>query len=772
MADRSLRDRRHTLLSDRGMTGRPWCRRYAAEADNWLRDRFADAVGPGEGRGLALVAVGGYGCGELAPGSDLDLVLVHDRRQPPAALAEALWYPIWDQGVHLDHSVRTIDELRSAMSDDLKVALGWLQARPVAGDAVLAAEAVARATGLWHKRAGRWLPQVAEAVAERHGAQGDLAFLLEPDLKDARGGTRDIRLLDAIAHIDPALGPVAGGEDLDGAEELLTAVRVELQRATGKTGNRLQLQDQDVVAAALGHSDADALMAAVAGAARAVAWAGDDAWRRVRSWLDGPPGLLSRSRVRSLEPGLVLRAGEVGLADDADVAGDQSLALRAAAASAEQDRPLARVALDRLAGDSPAPSGRWPAGVLHALIRILATGRAGTGAIEALDQMGIWVRLLPEWAPVRNRPQRNAYHRFTVDRHLLEAAANAADLVRSVSRPDLLLAGALLHDIGKGRGGDHTDVGIDLVGTLAPRMGFDESDTATLVSMVRLHLLLPEAATRRDLDDPQTIRTVADAVGDADTLLLLAALSEADGLATGVSAWSPWKAGLVATLVARTAAHLAGTPHARTVQALTPGEQAMVDAGSLSLVADEGRVTIASPDRTGLLSVVTGVLALSGVTVRSARTRTETGEQMAVLVFDVTPTFAVLPDWDRVRSQLAAALDGRVPLDHRLDERERAYAGRRRPEAPHLPEVRVSVDQSAGSSATVVEVRGPDSGPVLYRITRAVADLGVRIDHALVSTFGNEAIDAFYLMTPEGAKLDEATATSVADAVVAALTPR
>src|ERR1700722_6355783 len=231
-------------------------------------------------------------------------------------------------------------------------------------------------------------------------------------------------------------------------------------------------------------------MAAVAAAGRAVAWASDDGWRRVGSWLAGPPGRGANAD-RILEPGLVLRDGEVALVAEADPAVDTSLALRLAAASAELDRPMARAALDRLSSDATGPPGVWPPEVLQALLRLLGAGHPAVAAIEALDQLGVWVSYLPEWVPVRNRPQRNAYHTYTVDRHLVETVAVAAGLQSRVARPDLLLLGALLHDIGKGRDRDHSEIGIEVVGSLGPRLGLAPADVSTLLAMVRLHLLLP-----------------------------------------------------------------------------------------------------------------------------------------------------------------------------------------------------------------------------------------------------------------------------------------
>ena len=287
----------------------------------------------------------------MAPGSDLDLLLLYDRRGRINPVAEAMWYPVWDAGVHLDHSVRTPKEVRAMMEDDIKVALGLLDARLVAGDQGLAGEVLTRAMDLWQTRAGRWLPAIDETTRDRHRRFGDLAFLLEPDLKEARGGQRDLHLLRSLGRVFPVLAGRLDDPDLTAADEVLVGARVELHRGTGRATNTLLLQDQDATAAALGYADADELMAALAGAGRRVAWANDDGWRRLESWLAGPARRAS-SQDRPLEPGLVLRDDEVTLLADAPVDSDPSLALRAAAVSAELDLPLARATLDRLASDA------------------------------------------------------------------------------------------------------------------------------------------------------------------------------------------------------------------------------------------------------------------------------------------------------------------------------------------------------------------------------------------------------------------------------------
>ncbi|MDP9071477.1 MAG: ACT domain-containing protein, partial [Actinomycetota bacterium] len=478
------------------------------------------------------------------------------------------------------------------------------------------------------------------------------------------------------------------------------------------------------------------------------------------SALAGPRGRTS-GRDHPLGPGLLLREDEVVLAPDADPRGDPSLVLRAAAAAAETGALLARPLLERLSSESPPPGDPWPAPVRHALVALLGAGHAAVGVLEALDQHGLLVRLLPEWTAVRSRPQRNAYHRFTVDRHLCEAAANAAALTRQVARPDLLLIGAWLHDIGKGftaeAGGgghrDHTDAGVEVVDRIARRMGFDEADVAVLVGLVRHHLLLPDVATRRDLDDRATIETVAAAVGDRHMLELLAALTEADSLATGSSAWGGWKAGLVRELVERVASALQGDHHDAAPSLPTAEHRELMARGEQAVTVEGGSVTVVAPDRPGLFSRVAGTLALHGLDVRSGAASSADG--MAVEVFEVERAFDSPPDWERLREDLGRALTGRLSLEARLAQRIRAYSGRRRVAAARPAQPRVLFDQDASASATVVEVRAPDGIGVLYRITRALADCDLDVRTAKVSTLGHEVVDAFYVTDAAGAKVTD-----------------
>jgi [protein-PII] uridylyltransferase len=309
---------------------------------------------------------------------------------------------------------------------------------------------------------------------------------------------------------------------------------------------------------------------------------------------------------------------------------------------------------------------------------------------------------------------------------------------------------------------------MEVVEKLGTRMGLATADVVVLVDMVRHHLLLPDVATRRDLDDPATIEAVASAVGSRETLDLLGALTEADSLATGPSAWGEWKAGLVADLVARTARLLAGGPTVPTPTLPTPEHLALMARQELVVEVGGNRLTVVAPDRPGLFARVAGTLALHGLDVRSAAVASS-DDGMAVEVFEVEPAFDNPPDWEALRLDVDRALCGRLAVDARLSDRARAYA-RRRPAAARPAEPRVLFDNEASEAATVVEVRAPDAVGVLYRITRALAEVDLDVRRAKVSTMGHEVVDAFYVVDAAGRKVDDAEhLAEVERAVLAAL---
>ena len=782
------------LLTEGAQSGPPRRTGLSELTDDWLTGLFAAGA---EGlRGVSLVAVGGYGRGELSPRSDLDLLLLHDGSDTKAvaALADRIWYPVWDLGLALDHSVRTPAEARKTAGEDLKVQLGLLDARHIAGDLGLTAGLRTAVLADWRNQAPKRLPELQELCAERAERQGELQYLLEPDLKEARGGLRDATTLRAVAASWLADAPREG---LDDARRRLLDVRDALHLTTGRATDRLALQEQDQVAAELGLLDADTLLRQVYEAARVISYASDVTWRevarvlrsravrpRLRAMLGGGKPVPERS---PLAEGVVEQDGEVVLARAARPERDPVLPLRAAAAAAQAGLPLSLHAVRRMAAHVRPMPTPWPAEAREQLVTLLGSGHPTIDVWEALEAEGLITRLLPDWERVRCRPQRNAVHIWTVDRHLIETAVRASEFTRRVHRPDLLLVAALLHDIGKGWPGDHSVAGEIIAKDVAARIGFDRDDVAVLSTLVRHHLLLVETATRRDLEDPATVRSVAEAVGSQHTLELLHALTEADALATGPAAWSSWRGSLVADLVKRVAAVLAGDVLDEPEAAAPTAEQERlaieaVATGSpvLSLRAQTEPPTeeqpsgdpeplgvellIAVPDQEGVLPAVAGVLAMHRLTVRTAELRTldlPDGVEGSVLLLDwrVAAEYGSLPQAARLRADLVRALDGSLDIAGRLAERDAAYPRRRGVVAPPP---RVTVAPAASRLATVIEVRAQDAPGLLFRIGRALEDASVRVRSAHVSTLGANAVDAFYVTGPEGAPLpgDEASAVA------------
>ncbi|MDP9241246.1 MAG: [protein-PII] uridylyltransferase, partial [Actinomycetota bacterium] len=693
--------------------------------------------------GVALVAVGGLARSDPSPYGDIDLLLLHSGQKFIGELAESIWYPVWDSGVSLDHSVRTMHEALTVGARDLKAGVGLLDARHIAGDPHLTSELLKSARAAWRSKAAGRLAELRESCRARGAANGEVAHLLEPDLKEGRGGLRDVGVLRAIATAQVV---DVHWRDVQAAHVNLLDARDALHLVTGRPQERLQLQEQDGVAKLLGLADADVLVHAVASSARRVAFALDTAWRAVERWSNSRRhGWSPRKPLvvrRPLADGVVEQDGEVLLAREADPTADPVLGLRVAAAAARADVPIGPYALERLQAELAPMPEPWTEEARNTLVTLLGSGPSLVGVWEALDQHDLLGRMLPEWEGVRSRPQRNAVHTYTVDRHLVATAVEASAFTRQVGRPDLLLLGALFHDIGKGMAGDHIANGERMMARIAPRLGLAPADAETLLAMVRHHLLLPDTATRRDLDDPATIDSVVAAVGGSFELLdLLQALTEADAAATGPAAWSDWKAGLIADLVARARALAGGhelplpTPADPALLVRARGGETVVEVGPAVVVVSAAGVP-------GLLSRAAGVLTLHRLDVLAASATTV--EDTTYIRFDVRPRFGSVPDPTRVRADVRRAMDGTLPLEERLAEREHAYSPQA-PPAATVPAPRVLWFDEAATDAVVLELRAADSLGLLHRVTGALERCGAEVRSALVATLGGDVVDAFYL---------------------------
>ena len=802
---------RRTALIESGSRGPRLRSALSGAADEWLSELYEAASAQRPAGRSALVAVGGYGRGELSPGSDLDVVLLHEdsaKQARIAALADAIWYPVWDAKVKLDHSVRSVGQARSVAKEDLPVALGLLTARHVTGDAELTAQLRAVALADWRAAARSRLPEVKEGRAERLRLHGELAYRLEGDLKEAVGGLRDAYSLTAISAswlADPPHG------EPERALARLLDVRDTLHISTGRAADRLLLQEQDEVARLLDlEGGADELLAIVADAARTIAFACDTAWRRIGQILaeDTRSGFLSSSRIPGtvgavrrlfnssgaaarpperipLADGVVETDGEASLALAAEPAKDPVLVLRAAAAAATAGLPLAPSALRRLVEEAAPLPARWPRTAREEFVRLLGAGPGLIEVWEALDRTGLLARLLPEWERIRCLPQRNALHIHTVDRHSVQTAVHAAARARRVARPDLLLVAAVCHDLGKGLPGDHGETGAAIVGSLAPRIGFNAADTAVLTALVRHHLLLAQLAVHRDPEDPATLELLLAAarppegpgqpfaVDPGEFIALLHALTEADSEATGPAVWNRWRNALISALAERARASLAGrpapAPPAFDGSALAARAAAAPDGLAVLALAPGGagvaRLDIALPDELGVLATVAGVLSLSRLRILAAEVETaptasqHTDKVWAVQHWTVAAEFGDLPDTARLRTDLHAALAGRIDPAERMKARDAEANPIGRVALAVAPTV--SLIDDASSVATVVEVRARDTPGLLYRVCAAIARAGASISTARVATLGAEAVDVFYLTDPDGARLNPQHAKSV-----------
>ena len=703
---------------------------------------------------VSLTAVGGYGRGELAPASDLDLLILHNGSEKPQVISEfvnAFLYPLWDQGLAIDHSVRTRSETREISNEDIRVALGLLDLRHIAGDSELSNQVAADALENWRKSKDKFLPKLRKSINERESRFGELAFLLEPDLKEARGGLRDINALRAIelsGAVPISLARVAE------SEALIANVRDVLHGENPKSRDQLLLTEQDRVSLALGFSDADALMLEIAKAARAVDYLMDLTWHRIDS-NDGA-SWFRRKKAQSIDQGLVILNSEVTIEDGYDISNDSAIGLRAASTAAQRGLPLSIDACVLLSEKFKALPNPWPKSALNDLVSLIGAGASMIRVFEALDQDGIIEKWIPEWSHVRFLPQRNVLHRHTVDRHMLETAVHAAALTRTVTRPDLLLVSALFHDIGKGfPNKDHSEYGEELIKPLAKRLGFEEKDCETIALLVREHLLLSAVATRRDLDDPATISFVVEKIKDPESLQLLHALSISDGEATGKGAWSEWKAGLVSTLVTKCLAAMAGIkpvsqPDLVPTQSITEDISITILSNENSLGAlDNIEIEIVAKDQTGLLSAVAGLMTISRFNVRSAKTRTT--NEIAVMRWVVElDANAQMPSAEKLTEQLNRALSGELDLGRKIEERIENY--RKYPGIPTPPPVVFAANDLA-TNATIVEVRMHDRPGILFNVTRAISRFGVDIKSAIVSTLGAEAFDTLYVTDLEGQPL-------------------
>jgi [protein-PII] uridylyltransferase len=736
--------------------------------ESWLTGK-ASEIGVTANSGFSIVSTGSLGRRELVPYSDLDLLLLHDGMPTETVrqVADQLWYPLWDANIRLDHSVRTVAETLRVAGADVSAGLAMLDVRHIAGDEQLSARLIEGVRRQWRTGIVSLFGELVEETHARWRRIGEIAHRAEPDLKLGRGGLRDVQLLDALAtaHLADRLTvarPESSVGSLSDAHLTLLDVRTELHRVSGRGHDLLLAQFADEISAALHIGDRFDLSRTLSDAGRTISYRVDAGLRTAANALPrrGLSAMRRRPR-RPLDEGVVEYAGEIVLARDARPQNDPMLVLRVAAASAVTGLPIAVSTLTRLADTAAELPTPWPREALDHLLVLLAAGPDTIAVIETLDRTGLWVRLFPEWAAIRDLPPRDVVHIWTVDRHLAEAVSRARIFTTRVARPDLLILSALLHDIGKGRGVDHSVVGAELATEIGTRLGMWPSDVETLAKLVRHHLLLAKVATRQDLNDPQTIANVCEALEGNPVLLdVLHALTEADSLATGPGVWSDWKAALVGDLVRRCRMVIAGEPLPQ-ADPLDPEYLSLAADGKVHVELRPGssqrlyHAVVIAPDQRGLLSKSAGVLTLNSLRVHSASVNIHEGS--AISEFVVSPHFGSPPAAGLLRQQLVGALGGEVDVLATLEERDR--------EPPRVPvrEAPTGVpahDSTAPpritwfdgtSGGLIIEIRATDRAGLLARFAGALERAGVDIAWAKVTTRGSMVDDVFCVVPPSGA---------------------
>jgi [protein-PII] uridylyltransferase len=765
-------------------------------------DEAVQALSEGLGPRVAVVALGGYGRRLLCPGSDVDLMVLHaDRRaERIRETAEKVFYPFWDAGVALGHAVRTVGECLSEAAERVDVACSLLDARLLAGDASLFGELERKLRVAMSKHRALWLERLAADATTRHEGSAACSTSLEPDLKEGSGGLRDVHAVGWTETITGDGGGLVRDDErqrLDEAEEFLVRLRSALHLLTGKRTDKLVRENQADLAPALGFDATAGLDAA-------------DVLMR---------GLFEHGRhvehVRTLVMQRAREPSRVAASDGSSEApASPESVLESLVAFARSRKTPSADWLDALesAGLGPTPF-EWTESMRSAFVDLLAEGDHGAAGLEILDRAGLLSAYFPEWDPVRCRPQRDPYHRFTVDMHLTRTAAITARFLAgdgddtldaaavAVGDRSAMLLGAFLHDIGKTGQGRHVEVGVGAAEAALDRMGFPESTREAVVFLVREHLLLADTATRRDLSDPNLVLDVAARVGDGERLAMLYLLSVADAEATGPHASTPWRMGLVRELVGRVEHVLergemdperAGELEERTrsIRELLSSETSeMVEAfigrlprpyllgvdpeqvgahfhlvspaigsGDVRTLAKAGGrpetwdLTVVAADRPGLLARMAGSIALSGLSILSAQAFT-TEDGVAIDLFVVEPAYHGEIDeerWRLVRQTLRKALEGRLSLEYRVREKRRHYPS---PSAEVPTEVRVLND--ASDFATVVEVEAADRLGLLFDLARTFEELHLDVSLAKVATYGPRVVDAFYIRDLYGQKIED-----------------
>ncbi len=799
---------------------------------DFATDHAYPAANPTEGERLCVAAVGGYGRGELAPFSDIDLLFVLPYKETPRQeqVIEFMLYMLWDLKLKVGQAIRSVDDCIRLAGTDLTIKTAMLEARYLWGDRKLFNELRRR---FYAEVADPTGPEFVEAkLAERdarHKRMGDSRYVLEPNIKEGKGGLRDLQTLYWIAKYLYKVDEVANVVDrgvltkkeasrFARAHRFMWDVRCHLHYLTGRGEDRLTFDLQAEIASLLGYRD----RAGARGVERfmkhyyLVAKEIGDLTRIFCAALEAEHKRKPRFRLPSLAmfqkapEGFVIEGGRLSVDKGSEFRDDPVKILRIFhTAQAEgmhiHPRALRAItrnieAIDRIREDAEAN---------RLFVEMLTSDKDPETTLRRLNEAGVFGRFVPDFGRVVAQMQHDMYHVYTVDEHTIfaigilrrieeggfaEEMPISTEVIGKIQSRRALFVAVLLHDIAKGRGGDHSVLGAGVADTLCPRFGLSDEETETVSWLVRYHLLMSNTAFRRDINDPQTITDFCDIVQSVERLRLLLVLTAADIRAVGPNVWNAWKAALLRDLYEAaeerlTGGHSSGGREARVERAkdrmralLTdlpaeaiethiargyPSYWLSFDADThawharLAYEADQRHepltiknrvdrfkavteITIFAHDHPGLFARIAGAMAVSGANIVDAK------------IFTTTDGMALDTFW--VQDDNEGPFDRSDKLARLYSRIEQTLAGRLRPrdeigKLSGLPQrfsvfkvaPRVLIDNKASRTHTVIEVNGRDRKGLLYDLTRVLSSLNLQIGSAHITTFGETAVDVFYV---------------------------
>jgi [protein-PII] uridylyltransferase len=808
-------------------------------------ERVYPAANPTKGEQMSLVATGGYGRGEMAPFSDIDLMFLLPYKLTPRSeqIVEFILYMLWDLGLKVGHATRSVDEAIRLAEGDMTIRTSLLEARWLAGDQGLARVSKNRFRKELVESTG---PEFVEAkLAERndrHDRMGDTRYVLEPNLKEGKGGLRDLQTLfwiskylygaeDAAGLRDAGALTAADVRTFAKAEHFLWTVRCHLHYMAGRPEERLTFDVQQELGRRMGYKDRAGtrgverfmkhyfLVAKDVGDLTRIlcaVWEEQHKKRSATSWLSG--WRLSRKEI----PGFKIEAGRLTFNAAGDLKDDPVNMLRLLHAAQKNNVDIHPRALRTVKSNLRLVDAKLRRNKeANRLFLEMLTGPDPERTLMRLNEAGVFGRFVPDFGRVVAQMQYDMYHVYTVDEHTIRAIGLVAGIeserliadhpvacsvVKEIQSRAVLYVAVLLHDIAKGRGGDHSVLGAEIALKLCPRLGMSEWETETVSWLVRWHLLMSNVAFKRDLDDPKAIADFVQEVQSPERLRLLLALTVVDIRAVGPNVWNAWKAGLLRELYWRALETLTGAASetrrddrvARIKSALKERiAKAKLDVGNYLNLGQDGywlgtdadtllhhagiidaakksgepfhvelrqrpesgatELTIYAPDHPGLFAAIAGAMALSNANIVDAKAHT-LADGMALDTFSIQDgsrgPFSAESDFPRLKRRIADALQGRTRPARELAKRgDTKIEGRT---AVFKVPPRALIDNIVSNTHTVIEINGRDRPGLLHDVTSVITGDGLQISSAIISTYGERVVDVFYVKDVFGLKIDRA----------------